>query len=63
MIPDSAGSAVNARPGKPSVISLIHKIWAGSRGVGNPRKGANKSVQISPEFELIVSFMNLRMLS
>ena len=45
----SAGSAAKARPGRPSVTRLIHRIWMGSSGIGKPRKGARKRVQISPE--------------
>ena len=43
----SAGSAASARPGSPSVTRLIHRMWIGSSGIGRPRNGARKMVQIS----------------
>ena len=38
-------------------------MWIGSSGIGRPRKGARKIVQISPELLVIVYLTNLRMLS
>ncbi len=61
--PGSAGSAASARPGRPSVTRLIQRMWIGSSGIGRPRNGARKIVQISPELLVIMYLMNLRMLS
>ena len=41
--------AASASPGRPSVTRLIHRMWIGSSGIGSPRNGARKIVQISPE--------------
>ena len=38
-------------------------MWIGSSGIGSPRNGARKIVQISPELLVMVYLMNLRMLS
>jgi hypothetical protein len=59
----SARSAGQRQPGRPSVTRLIQRMWIGSSGIGRPRKGARKMVQISPELLVIVYLMNLRMLS
>ena len=45
----SSGSTDSARPGRPSVTRLIQRIWIGSSGIGSPRNGARKMVQISAE--------------
>ena len=63
MMPRSAGSAASASPGRPSVTRLIHRMWIGSSGIGRPRNGARKIVQISPALLVITYLMNLRMLS
>ena len=53
MTPRSAGSAAKARPGRPSVTRLIHRMWIGSKGMGRPMSGARKMVQISPELPVM----------
>ena len=52
--PRSSGSAARASPGRPSVTRLIQRMWIGSSGMGRPRNGARKIVQISPELLVIV---------
>ena len=52
MMPFSAGSAASATPGRPSVTRLIQRMWMGSSGMGRPRNGARKIVQISPELQV-----------
>jgi hypothetical protein len=59
MTPFSAGSADSARPGRPSVTRLIHRMWIGKSGIGRPKKGASKMAQISPELPVIDVFDEL----
>ena len=49
MTSGSSGSTESARPGSPSVMRLIQRICIGSKGIGSPRNGARKMVQISAE--------------
>ena len=63
MVSRSAGSNVSASPGSPSVTRLTHRICNGNNGNGMPKKGVSSMTQISPELEVIVYLMNLRMLS
>lgn len=55
MMPRSAGSAASARPGRPSVTKLTHRMWMGSSGMGNSNSnsGARKMVQISSELPVM----------
>ena len=63
MMPFSSGSTASARPGKPSVTRLIHRICRGRSGSGMPKKGAINITKISPMLLESVYLMNLRMLS
>ena len=49
----SAGSIASASPGRPSVTRFTQRMWIGSSGIGSPRNGARKMVQISPMFPVI----------
>ena len=49
MTPRSAGSAVSANAGMPSVTRLIHNICVGRKGIGSPKKGAKKIISTSAE--------------
>src|SRR5215203_5950001 len=49
MVPRSAGSALTARAGRPSVTRLIQSIWRGTSGNPSPTKGPMSMTRISPE--------------
>ena len=48
----SAGSMVRARPGRLSQRRFIHRIFIGSNGSGNPKKGAKNISQSVLAFEV-----------
>ena len=59
----SAVSAAKAKPGKPSVTKLIHKICMGISGMGKPTSVAKKNVHISPPLLVREYLINFRILS